>query len=87
MNKISKPTIMDVVKDMWVVDEVHFNYFDLFEIFCCRKRPDNMTNEAIAEKLKMLLHFRGTGKATDKEYQELSDVIGVGLWLEYFNED
>lgn len=58
-----------------------------FEIFCCRKRPDNMTNEAIAEKLKMLLHFRGNGKTSDKEYQELSDVIRAGLWLEYFNED
>lgn len=34
-----------------------------------------MTNEEIAEKLKLLLHFRGNGKATDKEYQDLSDVI------------
>lgn len=42
--------------------------------FYQRKRPNNMTDDELADKLRMLLHFRGTGNATDKEYQELNDV-------------
>lgn len=41
-----------------------------------------MTDDEVATKLKMLLHFRGTGKATDKEYQDLNDVISL---LSIFN--
>lgn len=33
-----------------------------------------MTDEQVALKFRLLLHFRGTGNATDKEYQELDDV-------------
>ena len=33
-----------------------------------------MTDEQVAYKFRLLLQFRGTGNATDKEYQELSDV-------------
>jgi hypothetical protein len=38
-----------------------------------------MTDIEVAEKLKLLLHFRGTGKAGDKEYQELHDVIFISF--------
>jgi hypothetical protein len=33
-----------------------------------------VTDEELAMKLRNLLHFRGSGNATDKEYQELNDV-------------
>ena len=33
-----------------------------------------MTEEDVAIKLRLLLHFRGSGNASDKEYQVLNDV-------------
>lgn len=33
-----------------------------------------MTDEDVAIKLRLLLHFRGSGNATDREYQVLNDV-------------
>jgi hypothetical protein len=36
-----------------------------------------MTDEEVAHKFRLLLHFRGTGLATDKEYQELDDVSSI----------
>lgn len=41
-----------------------------------------MTDDEIVNKIRMLLHFRGTGNATDKDYQELADVIT--RWWFYF---
>lgn len=38
-----------------------------------------MSDDEVATKLRLLLHFRGSGKATDKEYQELSDVNFVSI--------
>lgn len=43
-------------------------------LYVCRKRPENMTDEEVALKFRLLLHFRGTGLASEKEYQELDDV-------------
>lgn len=40
-----------------------------------------MTDQQIADKLRLLLHFRGTGVATDKEYQELHDVSQPNISL------
>jgi acid-sensing ion channel, other len=33
-----------------------------------------MTHEEVALKFRLLLHFQGTGNATEKEYKELDDV-------------
>lgn len=33
-----------------------------------------MTDEQVAYKFRLLLHFRSSGNATDREYQELNDV-------------
>lgn len=42
-----------------------------------RKRPENLTDEEVAYKLRLMLHFRGSGNATDKEYQLVNDVISL----------
>lgn len=44
-----------------------------------------MTDEEVAYKLRLLLHFRGSGVATDKEYQELEDVNSCTTKPEYLN--
>lgn len=49
-------------------------------MLCLRKRQGNISDEELVAKFKMLLHFRGPGNATEKEYQELNDVGD----LEYF---
>jgi len=33
-----------------------------------------MTDEQLAEKFRLLLHFRGSGNASEKDYQEIHDV-------------
>lgn len=33
-----------------------------------------MSDEELAIKFRLLLHFRGSGLATDKDYQEFNDV-------------
>lgn len=59
----------------------------LFETFYCRKRLNNMTDDEVAEKLKILLHFRGNGKATEKEYQDLNDVTVKSFHCTNVNQD
>lgn len=33
-----------------------------------------MTDEELIQKFKHLLHFQGSGKSSEKEYQEIHDV-------------
>jgi amiloride-sensitive sodium channel len=73
MNKISKLALAEIVKEMWV-DCLALSLSDLSQFRLNRKRPENMTDDEVSMKLRLLLHFRGNGNATDKEYQELSDV-------------
>lgn len=49
-------------------------YLVINVVFKHRKRPGNKSDEELVAKFKMLLHFRGPGNATEKEYQELNDV-------------
>lgn len=44
------------------------------DIATSMKKPPNMTDEELALKFKLLLHYRGSGVATAKEYQEINDV-------------
>ena len=37
-------------------------------------RPEDMTDEDLIQKFKLLLHFQGSGNATKLEYQEIHDV-------------
>lgn len=37
-------------------------------------KPENMTDENLIQKFKLLIHFQGSGNASEKEYQEIHDV-------------
>lgn len=39
-----------------------------------RKRPDNVTDEQLIQKFKLMMHFQGSGTSTDKDYKEFHDV-------------
>lgn len=77
MNKISKSLAFQIAKDMWVIaiDLLLRNKFgSRWTCLFHRKRPNNLTDEDVANNLRLLLHFRGSGSASDKEYQTLNDV-------------
>lgn len=37
-------------------------------------KPENVTDEELIQKFKLLIHFQGNGNASEKEYQEIHDV-------------
>ncbi|CRK99689.1 CLUMA_CG012989, isoform A [Clunio marinus] len=45
------------------------------EIASKMRKPYNITDEELAYKLRLLLHFRGSGNASLEEYREVSDIM------------
>lgn len=39
-----------------------------------KSKPENVTAEEMIQKFKLLMHFQGSGNASEKEYQEIDDV-------------
>lgn len=44
-----------------------------------KHRPENMTDEDLVRKFRLLMHFQGSGNSSEKEYQEIHDVIN--FWI------
>ena len=42
-----------------------------------RKRPDNITDEQLIQKFKLMMHFQGSGTSTDKDYKDFHDVCDL----------
>lgn len=40
-----------------------------------RKRPENVTAEQLSLMFRMILHFEGIGQASDKEYEQIAEIL------------